>query len=517
MIQTLPNYRPFPTVRDVDFRIAFSVMDTNAKKDTTVLTASDPGVFNNPRATVNDVHEPTAGYIALERDLWRLDGAFSSLPDDLSGIETGMWSEQISGSDGVFAEPIVYRYTFSSPISTLGWTLTFDPKTHQHASRVKITAYGENGTTVLDTGEYDNNDDVMMLQHYVGDYYAVEFAFLATSEPLRRLRLTEVDFGLTKSYDRNALGSVKIIYGADVLSRSLPMRELVFTFDNADKQYNLLNPDGVYQYLQEGQEITASAVIGGVPVDMGVFRFTKADVSRSGIVPEITAHDAVYALDGSVFTGATGAEMTLSSAIAAVLGDFDLPVRYEGDIASRLVTLSPPADVSVRECVRLLAQAAMSAVYIDRAGTLLFSEMAQANSPVSEITADELYDYSGVSISDPVHGVKLHVTSGFEFDEKENPIRYTYTAGSLDVGAIVTSFQNPCVAKSAGASVAAWLLAGLGRRKNYAVKNRCDPAVEIGDTIAAADIFGNFENAVVTGVEIDYDGTLHAVTKGVGQ
>jgi hypothetical protein len=85
------------------------------------------------------------------------------------------------------------------------------------------------------------------------------------------------------------------------------------------------------------------------------------------------------------------------------------------------------------------------------------------------------------------------------------------------VGAIVTSFQNPCVAKSAGASVAAWLLSGLGRRKNYAVKNRCDPAVEIGDTIAAADIFGNFENAVVTGVEVSYDGTLHAVTKGVGQ
>ena len=49
------------------------------------------------------------------------------------------------------------------------------------------------------------------------------------------------------------------------------------------------------------------------------------------------------------------------------------------------------------------------------------------------------------------------------------------------------------------------------------MKNRCDPAVEIGDTIAAADIFGNLENAVVTGVEVNYDGTLRAVTKGVGQ
>lgn len=517
MIQTPTYYRPFPVVRDVDFRIAFSVMDTNAKKDTTVLTASDTGVFNNPRATVNDVHEPTAGYIALERDFWRLDGTFSSLPDDLGGIETGMWSEQISDSDGVFREPIVYRYTFASPISTLGWTLTFDPLTHQHASKVRITAYAADGKTVLDTGEYENNEDVMMLQHYVGDYYAVEFAFLETGEPMRRLRLTEVDFGLTKSYDRNALGSVKIVYGADILSRSLPMRELVFTFDNADKQYNLLNPDGVYQYLQEGQEITAAAVIGGVPVDMGVFRFTKADVSRSGIVPEITAHDAVYTLDGTVFTGATGAEMTLSAAVSAVLGDFDLPVVYENGAGSRKVVLATPADTSVRECIRLLAQAAMCAVYTDRAGNLVFTSLDQADAAVSSITADELYDYSGVSISDPVHGVTLHVSSEFELDENGRPVRYTYTAGNIGVGAMVQSFANPCVAKSAGASVAAWLLSGLGRRKNYAVKNRCDPAVEIGDTIAAADIFANFENAVVTGVEVDYDGTLSAVTKGVGQ
>ena len=40
--------------------------------------------------------------------------------------------------------------------------------------------------------------------------------------------------------------------------------------------------------------------------------------------------------------------------------------------------------------------------------------------------------------------------------------------------------------------------------------------VEIGDTVEIDDIYGNRENAVITGLEISYDGTLSAVTKGVG-
>jgi hypothetical protein len=53
-------------------------------------------------------------------------------------------------------------------------------------------------------------------------------------------------------------------------------------------------------------------------------------------------------------------------------------------------------------------------------------------------------------------------------------------------------------------------------RKHYDVKNRCDPAVEIGDTVRIDDIFANRENAVITGIDVTYDGTLSAKTKGVG-
>lgn len=515
MISTTQNYRPFPVVRDVDCMISFSVMDTNAKKDSTVIDTSDAGVFSNIRAAVNDIRVPSGKYASLEENLWTLDGTYEPLPDDLDGIETGWWSSVLSGADRVFESPPVIRFTFASALSTLGWTVHFDTLSNQYASKVRITAYDSAGA-VVDEGIYVNDSAVMAVQHYVGDYYAVEFEFMETSEPLRRLRLVEVDFGLTKDYNRSSLGKVSITYGADILARSLPARELIFTFDNSDKQYNLLNPDGVYQYLQEGQRISAKISVGGESVDMGEFLFTSADVSRSGIVPEITAHDALYTLDGSEFSGGTGAQMTLSSAIASVLGDYELDCVYDGTAADTLVTLSPPEGSAIRECIRMLAQAAMCAVYIDRDGSLRFTQLSPASESVGSITADELYDYSGVSITEPVDGVSLTVSSDYITDTDGNPTRTVYTAGSVGVGSLVQSFSNPCVASSNGSACAAWLLAGLKMRKQYAVKNRCDPAVEIGDTVRIDDIFANRENAVITGIDISYDGTLSAVTKGVG-
>lgn len=516
MRETERNYNPFPIVRDVDFKISFSVMDTNAKKDTTIIDASDTGILGGARQTVNEITVPDGKYADLEDKLWSLDGTYEILPNSAANTETGLWSNAISDENGNFASPPVIRYTFADKLSTLGWTLHFDSKANQYASKVRITAYGSDGVTVIDTGIYENSEPVMSVQHYVGDYYAVEFEFFSTSEPLRRLRLVEVDFGLTKAYDRNSLGSARIIYGADILSRSLPTRELVFSFDNSDKQYNLLNPDGVYQYLQDGQLITAEISIGGKAVDMGQFYFTKADVSKSGIVPEITAHDRIYKLDGTTFEGGGGAAMTLSEAISTILADYDIPVSYEGGAENVTVTLSTPKETTIRECIRMLAQAAMCTVYIDRDGVMRFCRLEIKETEDGSITADELYDYSGVSIADRIDGVTLNVSSDYSLDEDGRPIRHQFTAGNVSVGASTQSFRNPCVAPENGASVAAWLLSGLQRRKNYAVKNRCDPAVEIGDTLRIDDIFGNRETAVVTGIEIDYDGTLSAVTKGVG-
>ena len=129
------------------------------------------------------------------------------------------------------------------------------------------------------------------------------------------------------------------------------------------------------------------------------------------------------------------------------------------------------------------------------------------------ITPDELYDYGGVTIGEVVDGVRLSVKNEYRAAADGNMgVMLTYTSGS---GENIKSVMNPCVADSEGQAVADWLFGIYKWRKFYKVKNRCDPAVTIGDTINITDIFGNRENALITGLDISYSGGLSAVTEGV--
>lgn len=513
MIQTSETYRPFPIVREVNCKISFGVIDQSAVKGDAVIAGNDSGFVGDLSDTVNDVAEPTAGYASLERNAWTLDGSLVIMPDDASGVETGWWSNAVSGADGTFSAPPYIRYTFDNPISTLGWTLHYDIKARQWADRVRITAY-DSGGNVVDDDEYDISEPLGVVQHYTGDYYAVQVTFLHTSEPFRRVRLVEFDFGITKYYDRNSIGTASLKYALDPLSKSLSSRELIFTIDNSDKQYNLLNPDGVYQYLQDGQKIRAKITIGNEDVDMGEFFFTSADVSGSYIAPTITAHDRIYILDADEYNDGADTTTTLSAAVTAVIGAYNIPVQYDDGIGSTPVTMAIPQNTTRREAVRMLAQAARATAWIARDGILHFSRVS-AGGAVGDITGDELHDWSGVSIADKVDGVRLTVQNAYRWnaEREEYGVSAVYTSGS---GERITNFSNPCVADSQGQAVADWLLETINHRKKYAVKNRCDPSVEIGDTVRITDAFGNHGAALVTGLEIRYDGALYAITEGVG-
>lgn len=514
MKQVPKNYNPFPRVREVDCRISFGVMDQNAKN--AAITGNDAGFFPRYDETVDGVNEIGGKWASLERDFWRLDGTYDIAPDNMDGVQTGWWSSVISGADGSFENPPYIRYDFGQPLSTLGWTLWFDGKTGQYASSVMIEVLAADGS-VIETLVYSMETPLQAYRHYVGDYYGVRFTFLGTSEPFRRVRLVQVDFGLTQFYDRDTLGSVNLIYGAAPDGSALPSRELVFTFDNSDKAYNLLNPDGVYQYLQDGQIINAKMVIDGIAVDMGDFVFTSADASRSYILPTITAHDRIYSLDAYEFNGGRDEETSLAEAVSEVLGitDFDIPVEYGDGIAARRVHMSVPPETPARKALQMFSQAARCTAYVGRDSVLRFVDLALKDSPDGFITEDELHDYSGVGITDRVHGVRLTVSDEFRPGKDGTPGRQVYWYAGDEGRA--KGYSNPCVADSEGQSVADWLFRVANMRKKYSVRNRCDPAAEIGDTLNIADAYGNHENAIVTGLDIRFGSSLMATTEAIGE
>ena len=106
-----------------------------------------------------------------------------------------------------------------------------------------------------------------------------------------------------------------------------------------------------------------------------------------------------------------------------------------------------------------------------------------------------------------------------ELEETESGVgtSYTYSSGeSEDTGTNTAMYENPCIAPGKEQDVCDWLLTAANWRKKYAVKNRCDPAVEIGDILVIEDAFHNDDAAIVTGLDVTFDGVLSCVTEAEG-
>lgn len=516
MRTTSASYNPFPTVRSPDSLVSFEVLAKDFVKSRVTPSSNKTARVGAVGNVLNGAAELAEKYATLERFGWRLDGTSYVLPD--SGAERGFWTISVSQGSGSFPSRPNVTLVLPSATNTFGWTFHFDAPADLWPTRIQAKCY--NGVTLLDTvdGYPDgagSEGNGWSFNHFVYQYDKVVFTFYGMNEPFRMLRLTEIDFGVSRHFNRNTVKDLRIRYGLSPDSSEFPAKEFTFNFDNSGGEFNVLDPIGVYQYWRNGQVLSARIRLGDDSVFMGMFYVTKAEIGDNRLIAKVTAHDECYRLASQKFYPAELAEetsVTLQTAVEAVISGYDMSVDY-GGLENELVSLAIRDTHNKRTVLRYLAQAARASVWIDRDGVLRFRRLAVAEEPAGEITPDELYDWSGVSISEQVTGVTLTVER-----ELEEATTETYTAGESDeTGANTAVYSNPCVAAANGQDVADWLLVMANWRKKYAVKNRCDPAVEIGDTLRIADAFRNDDNAMVTGIEVTFDGVLSAVTEAAGE
>lgn len=518
MIQTSADYEPFAQVRQVDCLISFEILAKTLNKKNITVTAPSARLGKGA-LTINGIPELADKYATLERYGWPLDGSCAVMPS--SGIETGFWSAAVSDDAGDFSSPLVFRYNLPMDTDTFGWTFHFDTPADVRASRVRAVCYDAGGN-IIDTAEAvpDSSGESgggWSFHHFVQGYRAVEFTFYGTNLPRRMLRLAEVDFGVSKHFNRNSIQKARIKYGMAPDGSAFPAKQIVFVFDNSDGEFNVLSPEGVYQYWRNGQVLAARIKIGDEIVPMGMFYVTKAEIGANRLLAKVTAHDPCYQLASQKFYPLELAEretVRLDEAVPRALIGTDLDVDY-GGLQAEPVSVAVRDTHDKRTIIRYLAQAARATCWFDRDNVLRFRRIITAAEENGNITADELHDWSGVSIAEEYTGVTLTVRRELANtgESGEDPTEI-YNAGVADdSGTAVASYENPCVAPGNGQAVADWLLVMANRRKKYAVKNRCDPAVEIGDTLVIADAFRNDDRAVVTGLDIEYDGGLSCVTE----
>jgi hypothetical protein len=504
----------YPDARWVALKFVFEFIDQQANKDAAPSVSGEDAISQLPQV-LDGVFDGEDAFTILEHNRWGLSRDFKPLPDDYSTVQTGWVSSEQAGSDGVFTREPYLEFTFSEAHSSIGFTLHFEKSTGAHSNRLSVVTFGADGS-VITRADVVNHSAVCVINLLTPNYTRVRFTFHEMSRPFSRLRISQVVFGIIETFANDSISQTSLEYELDPVADSLPSRKAVFKIDNSDRRFDLINPRGIYAYLQQPQSFHVYMGVGETRktieyAAMGSFYFTTASAEDSGLTAEITAYDWFYWMDKTTYSNAAAGEWTLAEAVPAILQSAGITCDVSIPGSSAAVKLNKVKDsMSHREALRLAVQAACCTAYFDRTGTFVVLDLA-SGTPTGALDSNNMSAPPKVTIDQKVNSVELSATDAATGTE------VVYTASNVGEHEMVQkkSVTNNMVHSTMGQKVADWLLLRSQSRLTYHTFERGDPSVELADTVRIYDYFGVNRNAVIIKQELTFDGGLKAESEAI--
>lgn len=179
------------------------------------------GVEGNVTNTTNDKQEfvdmasldnqntNILNYGTLEGNHWSLRNNVLILPNDVSDIDLGYWSTEMSDDNGDFDTPITITRTYTGTYTSTGMTIEFDSNNNVYAKNVNIKWY--RGATLLDEKDYVVNNATYFFQNNVIAYDKVVFTFTSTNIASRFLRVFHIYDGTIRQFYKDEIVGLEIL------------------------------------------------------------------------------------------------------------------------------------------------------------------------------------------------------------------------------------------------------------------------------------------------------------------
>lgn len=488
--------------------ISYTVTDPEAVAD---AAASDNGhmSLSNVGQTIDGSDKSFARYSTLEHNGWLLSGDIPLyMPAKIQ--DTGFVSSVLSGDGAAFSSVPVITIGFTKPHDniipgvTIQWSETFG----EWASSFNIVAY--NGETVVASKSVTDNTDITTFVEFdIAGYDKIEISVLEWSLPRARARIESITLGAIKVFGGSSLLGYDHSQTASLLSLQLPKAAVAFTISNVEGEWNPDNPQGVYKYLLERQEIVVryGYKLGDSVewIKAGTFYLSEWDTPQNGISAQFTARDVLEFMSNP-FVVSKGSYTLLELATMA-FEQSNLPALKNGgnrwllDEALGSITVSVPTDgdgavafsYTCAEVVQLCANAACCVMYQDRNGVFHVKPLAQV---LSDYLIDPFisYDHPEYSFSKVLKSVDVNSGMG---------------SAAANAAGEVQQINNPLIQDAAVANtVAEWVKEVLKNRKTVSNTFRADPRLDALDSISVESKYAT--NAVIV-TDISYYTTGGAI------
>jgi len=147
MLTMAPAYNPYADVRLCDILVSFRMVDVDAAA-LALPFSSGECQLSQIWQTHDLVEYQSLKLASLERDYFKLDGTFILPKEDLTGLQTGWWSDAISGEDKSFDARPSLGFSWNENQTSVGFTLCFDDASGMYASLFRVSAYDLEGNLI---------------------------------------------------------------------------------------------------------------------------------------------------------------------------------------------------------------------------------------------------------------------------------------------------------------------------------------------------------------------------------
>lgn len=386
--------------RKFEAKVRFEVVDDDAYKDVSVILPkiSSLSPLAN-RQIINRKRKMDNKFGTFEKDYFKLDSKFKIPPTEHQivndNIEMGYWSEIISDEFGIFGDPLELELNFAEKHNSMGLTIYFDTLNNEYATEFYIGVY-DDSTAIHEVYIKDNDKSRYTFIEHFKNYNKVIIIIKKWSEPFRRCKIAEIDFGIVYEYTDSELIKVDILQEIDSISQTIPSDEVVFTIDNSSKIFNPLNPRGFYEFLTKGQNVFVEMGLEVSPglfefVPMGKYYLNKWVSDEGALTSTFTARDIFDVLNDKEISESTIKQsITLYDLAEKVMLDNNIKDYKITENLRQIVTSGIYKKMSYRNFLRLIAEAGKCLIFTDNLGTVHIKEMITVNNVSFKIGISEI-------------------------------------------------------------------------------------------------------------------------------
>lgn len=521
MYQVSNEYKEavYAPIRTAKAKVTFDISDITAIGDVNNITTTTEAILSNKQQLIDKNREQSYNLATWEPNRFKLDGSFSFADESLvNNKELGFCSDILCGEDGTFSSYPTLTFTFNNNHSSMGLTITFDVPNNEYATDFTVTAYDVNNL-VIDSIDVENNTLVqaaLLGQFY--QYRKIEVVIKKWCKGNRRARACEVDFGVVKVYQDNNLIKMSLIEQLDLTTSTVPSAEFKFTADNANREFNILNPVGFYKFLQQRQKVLAELGIevSGTTeyVPLGSYLLWEWTSDEGALTASFTARtnlDLMSSFDYENLVAKSDYSLyQMAVDIFAICGI----TNYEIDAALQsLYTNALVKKTNCKNVLQMIAIAGCANIFVTRENVITIKISQEVlGVEVDTIALDDMYQEPQIVLDKIIKSVEVTY-----YTDLNTKTIITASNAGIVIGDVLKLENNTLINSEVQAiNIANWILKQKNYRAIYTANWRGNPAHELNDIVIIEDGYAQNKNAIITKNELSYQGYLSAKTEARG-